>query len=293
MIDKKKGISGIIKLIRGFLERSVGDHIGAHAASTAYFFILSFIPFILFLTAVLRYTPLTYKMVREAIVGFVPQNLQSFILGILAEVYGRSAAVLPLSVVMALWSSGKALQSMINGLNTIYHVKETRNWLITRLRAIFFTFLFAVSVIGSLLMLVLGNRIQVLASRYFPTLGRVIARIIVTRTLIVFGALCLIFVTLYKVLPNRKATFRSQIPGALFTATLWSAFSYFFSLYFELYQNISNMYGSLTALVLVMIWLYFCMNFVLYGAEINAYFEKEFRAAKQSVQEILNHKKAD
>ena len=51
------------------------------------------------------------------------------------------------------------------------------------------------------------------------------------------------------------------------------------------------MFGSLTALVLAMIWLYFCMNFVLYGAEINAYFEKEFRAAKKSVQEILNHKK--
>ena len=290
-MDENKKNRSIISLLRGFVQRSVGDHISAHAASTAYFFILSFIPFILFLTAILRYTPLTYKMVRETLIGFVPQSLQSFILGILAEVYGRSTAVLPLSVVTALWSSGKALQSMINGLNTIYHVKETRNWLITRLRAILFTFLFAVAVIGSLLMLVLGNRIQAVAARYVPALGRIIAGILGTRTLTVFAALFLIFMTLYKVLPNRRATFRSQIPGALFTATLWSVFSYFFSLYFEIYQNFSNMYGSLTALVLAMIWLYFCMNFVLYGAEINAYFEKEFRAAKKSVQEILNHKK--
>ena len=67
----------------------------------------------------------------------------------------------------------------------------------------------------------------------------------------------------------------------------WSVFSYFFSLYFELFPNFSNMYGSLTALIMLMLWLYICMNLVLYGAEINAYFEKQFRMAQATVKERL------
>ena len=57
-------------------------------------------------------------------------------------------------------------------------------------------------------------------------------------------ALCVVFLFLYKFVPNRKATFRSQMPGAVFTAVSWSAFSFGFSLYFDYYEGASNMYGS-------------------------------------------------
>ena len=106
------------------------DHISAYAAQAAYFLIMSFIPFVLFLTAIVQYTPLTYREVRQAIMSVVPENLQGFVLNIVAEVFSKSAAVLPLSALVALWSSGKGMQALINGLNTIYHVKRTRNWLV-------------------------------------------------------------------------------------------------------------------------------------------------------------------
>ena len=55
------------------------------------------------------------------------------------------------------------------------------------------------------------------------------------------------------------------------------------------------MYGSLTALIMVMLWLYICMNLLLYGAEINSYFEKQFRLAQASVREMLSreHEEAE
>ena len=89
-------------------------------------------------------------------------------------------------------------------------------------------------------------------------------------------------------LPNRKATLKSQVPGAILIAAGWSLFSYFFSIYFDTFPGFSNMYGSLTALIMVMLWLYICMNLLLYGAEINAYFEKQFRMAQASMREMLN-----
>lgn len=286
-MEKKKEKQSIVQLILGFMQRVNGDHVGAYAAQAAYFLIMSFIPFILFLTTMIRYTPLTYNMVSDAIRAFVPHNIQNFVLTIVSEVYGRSTAVVPISAIMALWSAGKAMQSLTNGLNTIYHVKETRNWLVTRLYAVVYTFIFSVAIIASLLLLVLGNQIQTMALKYIPFVGKIIGKVIGARTALVFAGLFLIFLILYKMLPNRKATIKSQVPGALLIAAGWSLFSYFFSLYFELFPGFSNMYGSLTALIMVMLWLYICMNLLLYGAEINSYFEKQFRLAQASVREML------
>ena len=294
-MDKKKEKQSVVQLIRGFMQRANGDHVGAYAAQAAYFLIMSFIPFILFLTTMIRYTPLTYNMVSEAIRAFVPHKIQNFVLTIVSEVYGRSTAVVPISAIMALWSAGKAMQSLTNGLNTIYHVKETRNWLMTRLYAVVYTFMFSVAIIASLLLLVLGNQIQAMALKYIPFVGKIIGKVIGARTALVFAGLFLIFLILYKMLPNRKATFKSQVPGAVLIAAGWSLFSYFFSLYFELFPGFSNMYGSLTALIMVMLWLYICMNLLLYGAEINSYFEKQFRLAQASVREMLSreHEEAE
>lgn len=290
MNEKKE--RSTISLIRGFVNRMGEDHVGAYAAQAAFFMMMSFIPFIMFLTAMIKYTPFTMEMMRQTILVIIPENLQEFVMGIVVEVYVRNTTVYSItSVVVALWSSGKGLMSLINGLNSIYHVHETRNWLIRRIQAVFYTLLFAIALIGSLLMLVLGNRIQMEVAKYVPFLGKIIARIISARTLIVFSALFLIFLLLYKVMPNRKATFKSQVPGAIITSIAWSLFSYFFSLYFSFFPGFRNMYGSLASLVMVMLWMYVCMNLLLYGAEINAYFEKQFRQAQRSVQELLTREK--
>ena len=71
MDEEKKNI---IQLMLGFVRRANGDHVSAYAAQAAYFLIMSFIPFILFLTTLIRYTPLSYNVVRDAIVGFVPEH---------------------------------------------------------------------------------------------------------------------------------------------------------------------------------------------------------------------------
>lgn len=293
IIMEKKRKKGALPLALGFMERMSMDHVSAYAAQAAYFLIMSFIPFVLFLTAIVQYTPLTYREVRQAIIGVVPENLQGFVLNIVAEVFSKSAAVLPISALMALWSSGKGMQALINGLNTIYHVKETRNWLVNRIYSMFYMFLFVIALIASLLLLVMGSRIHILISDYIPFLGNMIGRILNAKTFLVFVMQFLVFLVLFRYLPNRRASLKSQVPGAFFTAVAWSVFSYLFSLYFTFFPDFSIMYGSLSTLILVMVWLYFCMNFLLYGAEVNAYFEKEFRQAKMSLGQLIARKRIE
>ena len=193
----KKTDKSTVGLILGFVKRMQEDHIGAYAAQAAYFLIMSFIPFVLVLTALVQYTPLTYRMLRQAILGFVPLNLQDFVLKIIAEVFTKSAAVVPISGLFALWSSGKGMQSLIAGLNVIYHVKETRNWLTNRLYSMLYMFLFVLAIIISLLLLVMGNRIHAALVIHAPLLGRMLGRLLSAKTFLVFVVLFL-----YHILPS-------------------------------------------------------------------------------------------
>ena len=151
--------------------------------------------------------------------------------------------------------------------------------MVTRIRSALYTLIFILAVISSLILLVFGNSIQKLLTKYIPTLAKVTAYIIGMRTAVSLVVLALIFLMIYK--------FRSQIPGAVVSAVAWSLFSLGFSVYLDYYDGFSNMYGSLTTIILVLLWLYFCMYIVLIGAEINAYFEERLRRLHQMASELI------
>lgn len=263
----------MLEVIRKFLKRFNEDHVGAFAAQSAYFILLSFIPFVLLLVTMVRYTPLTQEIVTEALTRAVPAEFRSFVEGIVGEVFGKSAAFVPVSAIIALWSAGKGINALTNGLNCVYRVEETRSYLINRLRSMVYTMVFVVAVVGTLVLLVFGNQIQARIAQRVPAVAGLTSVIVGLRTFIALAMLCLIFLMIYRFVPNRKATLKSQLPGAMVSSVAWSLFSLIFSIYIDFIPGTANMYGSLTTLVLIMLWLYFCMWILLIGAEINAGFE--------------------
>ena len=290
-------IKKIIRDIWGF-SRSISEkHVPAYAAQAAYFIILSFIPFILLLMTSIRYTQLNREEVVGAIMQVIPDNLHEFIQGIVDEVYNKSVSIVPVSAVMAIWSSGKGVQALTNGFNCIYSVYETRNYILTRIRSAAYTLLFVIGIILTLTLQVFGNTLQRELRRHFPFLNKWVSMIISMRLVITLATLCGVFLILYKFVPNRKATFRSQFPGAVFSSVCWVAFSMGFSLYFEFFNKTSNMYGSMTTIILILLWMYICMNIVMIGASINHYFEERFRwmhqvatdTIKREYQQFVQH----
>ena len=217
-------IKKIIRDIWGF-SRSISEkHVPAYAAQAAYFIILSFIPFILLLMTSIRYTQLNREEVVGAIMQVIPDNLHEFIQGIVDEVYNKSVSIVPVSAVMAIWSSGKGVQALTNGFNCIYSVYETRNYILTRIRSAAYTLLFVIGIILTLTLQVFGNTLQRELRRHFPFLNKLVSMIISMRLVITLATLCGVFLILYKFVPNRKATFRSQFPGAVFSSVCWVAF---------------------------------------------------------------------
>lgn len=279
----KKAVNTLI----GFIDSMGKRHVTAYAAQAAYFIILSFIPFLLLLMTSVKYTPLTREEVIQAIMYVCPEHFQGFIEGIVREVYEKSLGVVPVSAMLALWSAGKGIQALTNGFNSIYQIQETRNYFATRIRAIFYTLVFIIAIISTLILQVFGNTLQRELSKHLPFMDQIVAAIINMRVVITLSILCLVFLLMYKFIPNRKATFRSQLPGAILCAVCWSAFSFGFSLYVDFNHGFSNMYGSMTTIVLVLLWLYFCMMFVMIGAQVNHYFEEKFRWLHQIAAETI------
>ena len=248
-----------LKTIFGFMERLKEDHVGAFATQAAYFILLSFIPFLMLLLTLVQYIPpiSDQKMVTDMLLQIMPDTgeFRNFLLGIISEVYAKGTAVVPISAILALWSAGKGIKALTDGVNAIYHVEETRNYVVMRIRSAIYTLIFI--------------------------LGNITAHVIGMRTAISLCILVCIFLLIYKFLPNRKASLKYQIPGAVSSAVAWSLFSLGFSIYIDVYDGLSNMYGSLTTIILILLWLYFCMYIILIGAEINAYFEDRFRKLHQ------------
>ena len=279
----------MIKTIRGFMKRLNEDHVGAYAAQSAYFILLSFIPFVLLVVTLVKYTPLTRDDVYSVLINMLPTEFQSYVGGIVNEIFYQSVAYMPITIITTLWSAGKGIAALTNGLNSIYHVTETRNYIINRLRGMAYTLIFAAAFLTSLVLLVFGTRIQNKLTEHLPMVARVTSSIMITT-----GVLAVLFLVLYKCIPNRKASFKSQCPGALISSLAWSIFSLAFSMYLDIALAASNMYGSLTMIVFIMIWMYFCMWILLIGAEINAYFEDKLRKLQNAaIEHFMENKETN
>ena len=275
--NKMKLIKKIIKLVRGFLKAMNEDHVGAYAAQSAYFIMLSFIPFIILLLTLIQYTTLTRADIYGAAQVIFPDSMNGFVIDIINEVYSKTAVTISLSAITAAWSAGKGFLALMRGMNSVYDVEEQRNYIILRFRSAIYTIVFVISIILSLVVLVFGNSIHQAAVVHLPFLAVITGMILQLKDVVAIAFFTLVFMLLYKFVPNRKARLLSQAPGAVFSSVCWYLFSIGFSLYVTYTPGLNNMYGSLTTIILVMLWLYFCMYIILLGAEINSYFEEQFR----------------
>ena len=255
-------------------------HTGAYAAQAAYFFVLSLIPMLLLLMAMIQYTPVTMLDVQKAVTEVFPSSVAPLVRSLVAQAYAQSGSMISLSIFVVLWSAGKGVLSVTSGLNCAYENKETRNYLYLRFRATFYTVLFIVAIVISLLISVFGNSISAMVNEYIPLVRPVVDFIIEIRLMVTLIVLTLFWDVVYRFLPNRsgemKTTWRRQLPGAVFTAISWQLISYIFSIYLDIFRGFSSMYGSMTTLILIMLWLYMCMYVILLGGEMNAILDKYY-----------------
>ncbi|MDO5417839.1 MAG: YihY/virulence factor BrkB family protein [Lachnospiraceae bacterium] len=275
-------IDMLLKLYR-LKTKYTEDEIPVYAAQASFFIVLSAFPFIMVLLTAVQMIPTVSKSdLLSLLVALMPKLLTSTIVSVIDDLFTRSPGkILSVTAVLAVWSSSKGMLSMNRGFNRIYRCSEKRGYLRSRLVCTMYTVLFAAACLLSLVLLVFGSALQNLIVRTFPFLETAAAYMISFRTLLALAILILIFAGLYSFVPDKKQKIRYQLPGAVFSTLCWIGFSYAFSIYFNHFSNYSYMYGSLTAVVLLMLWLYFGICILFLGAELNYFYEKH-RSSRSS-----------
>ena len=260
----------LFQKIRSFTTKLRDDSISAFAAQAAFFIILSFFPFVMFLLTLLNYLPISAGDLQTVISNILPESINTILDSILAELVVKSSGtILSVTVVAALWSASRGMLSLVRGLNAVYGHKETRNYFLIRGVSILYTLAFTALLIVTLLLLVFGNQLYHFIITKLPLLGEAALIVMSLRFLVTMTILTLFFLLMYLVIPNRKSQLLHELPGAILTAGGWLGFSYLFSIYIDRMGTFSYTYGSLTALAVCMLWLYFCMYILFIGAEVN------------------------
>lgn len=251
-------------------------NISAFAASTAFFLFLSLIPALMLLCSIVPYTPLTEANLMSAARQITPDAMDALVTGIIADVYDKSVGIISITAVATLWSAGKGVLALLRGLNAVNDVEENRNYLLLRLVACLYIVLLLAAVLLSLLIMVFGNSIIRLIEENIPQTSYLFDLLIHFRTPFVWAVLTIVIALMYAYVPGTRQGFKMQLPGAVFAAIAWSVMTWAFSIYVDVFNGFTT-YGSLTTIIILMLWLYAEMYIIMVGAYMNRYFKPAFQ----------------
>ncbi len=264
-------ISKRMKQFNMILKNSGDDHISEYSAQCSYYTILSFIPFVILLITLIQYTNIQQQTLFDAISKIIPSSMNEFVIGIVREVYSKSIGTISVSIIFTLWSAGKGLFALTKGLHSVYNTGEDsgKSVIYLRIMALIETVIFIVLIMLGMVLLVFGNSLKSLMQQHFGALENFNTFSQVVTELGFILATFIIFLFLYRFMPKHKVTFKSQIPGAIFGALALNIISFVFSKYLDIFKGFSITYGSLTTLMLIMMWTYSCFYSLFLGAELN------------------------
>lgn len=256
--------------IKSFIKGAGEKNLSIYAAGSAFFVVLSAVPILVVISCIIPYTSLTEEILQEAIVQFLPVKTKDFLVSLVAYVYSNSTGMLPMAVIVAIWSAGRGMLSLIRGLNEINGIVEQRGYFKLRLISSFYTVILLAGLLFTLIFSVFGQSIYENFLIQIPVLHELIQLILEFRYWLVVLILSVIFTILYTYVPDIKTTLRKQFYGGVMAALGCTVFSYCFSVYVDNYNDFSS-YGSISIIIIIMLWLYFTMYILLYGAYLGRY----------------------
>ena len=261
--------------INRFLNKYKEDQIGLYATQTAFFLIISAVPFMMLLITILKTVlPLEQSTFIQMINANLPRPINEYATVFFKDIQSQSTVpIASISTITCLYAASKSTYALTLGLNSIHKTEDRRNYIRLRLQSIFNTLLLMLLIVFSLLILVYGGKISLFLEKYYPKFIVDFASVIHFKNLISFTIITIMIAILYIILPGKRLNFIYQIPGACATALSWILFSNIYSYFIDHSTHFSLTYGVLSNIVFMMIWLQWCMTFFLTFAQINAWIQ--------------------
>jgi membrane protein len=260
------------------------DNVFNGAAALGYYLTLAIFPTMILLMTIIPYLPI--DRVDEAIMDLLGQALPDeafdMVAGVVSEVTSdRRGGLLSFSLLGTLWAVSTGMYAVMQQLNITYDVKEARSFIRARATALILSLLFGLLVVGAFSLIVLGGVIQDWIGTQFGFTGALLTFFAVFRWVVIVAALLLGFAMIYRYGPNVEQKFSFITPGSVFGVALLIVVSLGFAIYTRNFADYSATYGSIGAVIILMLWLYIAGLVILVGSEINALLEHHSSEGKR------------
>ena len=282
--------SSLKNLLFELPKRFSRDNISQTGGQLAYFFLLSFFPFLIFLNALLGFLNISVDTVMQEISRIAPKEIMVFLRGYLESVVQtKNTQLLSISLLAALFSASKAVDSLIISLNIAYSTENKRNFFTKKSVSIFFTLLLGLSIAVSLIIPALGKNVAFFIADFLRISKYLVLVWVYIRWLLVFFILFITIALLYHIVPYVNQPFKNSLPGTFFAVIGWLLVSYAFGIYVNNFANYTAVYGSIGAVIALMFWLYLTGIILVIGGEINDILFRHYE--KNSIKPDENNEK--
>jgi membrane protein len=261
------------------------DDVPGRAAQLSYYFLLALFPALLFLTSLLGYFAGEDSQLRSSLFSYLsavlPGDASKLIADTVNDVTNSSGGgKLSFGILATLWAASNGMGAISESLNAAYDLKETRSWWKVRLIAVGLTLALSFLIVSSLVLVLYGHDLADAVAVKFG-LGAAFAMAWkVLQWPIVLAFVLLAFALIYYFAPDsREQDWKWITPGAFVGVLLWLLISFAFKAYLSFFNSYSATYGSLGAVIILMLWFYFTGLAILVGGEMNS--EIENAMAKQ------------
>lgn len=262
-------INKLATTVKKLIASTERDRVFLYAAQASYFVIVSMIPFIcLLISAFSFFIPADIYTIFEAYE--IPAEFEELLFTIIDQLFAtQKVSLLSLSAIIALWTASRGMDSIRIGLERVYHERPSKEFLKQQIKSLVSTIILIIVLLMNVVFSVFGAAIAELL--HLELLFEIIMYLSVP---ILFITMCTSFTIIYAFVGKiGKVRWKERIvqhlPGAVFTTLGWMLFSYGFTLYIHFFPSASAIYGSLTAVCLLMLWVYVCVIILLVGAEVN------------------------
>lgn len=258
------------QVIRSLIKRFFQDSVGRSAAALAYYLIFSFFPFLIFISVLLSFLDLP-PLKGDTFQALIPIDVINIINGYLGHIAEmKNGYLLFFGLFFTIFFTSRAINCLSDAISRAYRAKEAKAFPGKQIRTLLFTLFIMLLIFCSMLLLTIGRAALTFFSRFVPIHMTVIDSWNVWRFLILAVILFVLLNLAYCVLPGKRYSFRQALPGTLAALLSWQAFSMGFSFYVENMSSYSVVYGSIGAVIVLLLWLYCSAITLIMGAELNS-----------------------
>ena len=263
----------VLQFIKNVVLLYMANDIPIYAASSAFFLIISSIPLFMLVFSTISLIPqvsiddiITHITLLFPNLPYITKIVDYALL--IARNLAKSN-VIYINLITALITGSTCLFAFIVGIRKIHNIEYTSNYALLKVLTIFNMFILYLAIIVTFILVILGGMIIGYVKLYLPFATEIIDQILSYKYLVSGIALIILTMSLYTTTTNFERSFFKNIYGAVFTTFAWIIVSNLFSIYFTKFPINTSTYGSLTGIMIVLFWIFICINIVFIGACVN------------------------